>query len=533
MLMIVGSTALLTGDVVEKPLLIDTCSMGPSELIRKWMYNCVSCHDTCRTSFAGEPLDGEKLKISPRRLIQTFTKNNSELKCPRLIEPGENFTHSYVALSHCWGSPDKRPLCTTRANLSQHMTGIPWEGLPQTFRDSISICIELSIQYLWIDSICIVQDDASEWRHESVIMGSIYEQAFFTIAASSAINSIQGLFKVRSTLNLVELPYRNADGTTDRVFAYIEPELEKDLSSAPLSDRAWVMQEYYLSRRTVHFTTNGLIWSCKNGRNPRTRYMTSEFGDSWEKAFEEDWITLVGSYTRRRLTYNSDKLIAMQGMTDRFNQVNRKSYYYGLWIEDLPHDLLWYSDERLIRNVRNGIPSWTWASTTGRISFKSSVFENLQPYHVEIIPVMDSIGSLRIRSVLKRVDNLEGPLQCQAFCFEDLQDMGFTGRLHEDYKNGNILVSPTFLLSSSMDRMDKVGWGVFDEYERPPGSIFCLPLLKQRVWEGFAQSKEQFFLWVLLVRAVTDVDKFERVGWGLLLVPSWLDGVAERNVYLL
>jgi hypothetical protein len=180
------------------------------------------------------------------------------------------------------------------------------------------------------------------------------------------------------------------------------------------------MQEYFLSRRTVHFTRHGLIWSCKNGRSPRTGYMTSEFGDSWEKVFEDDWTTLVGSYTRRRLTYNSDKLIATQGLADRFKQRNGQSYYYGLWLEDLPRDLLWYSDERLIRDVGNGIPSWTWASTTGTILFKSSVIENSEPFHVEILPVMDSTGSLRMRSVLKLVDDLEGPLQCQAFCFEDL-----------------------------------------------------------------------------------------------------------------
>jgi hypothetical protein len=504
--------------------------MRPSELIQEWMNNCVQSHDTCRTSFAGELLDERRLTVLPRRLIQTFMSKDGLIQTsPRLIQPDQNFAGSYVTLSHCWGPPDKRPLCTTRANVSQHMVEIPWQCLPQTFQDSISICVDLSIQYLWIDSLCIVQDDEMEWRQESAVMGSIYEQALFTIAASSAINSSQGLFQVRSTLELVEIPYYNADGSAGRVFAYIEPELEKGLSSAPLSDRAWVMQEYFLSRRTVHFTRHGLIWSCKNGRSPRTGYMTSEFGDSWEKVFEDDWTTLVGSYTRRRLTYNSDKLIATQGLADRFKQRNGQFYYYGLWLEDLPRDLLWYSDERLIRDVGNGIPSWTWASTTGTILFKSSVIENSEPFHVEILPVMDSTGSLRMRSVLKLVDDLEGPLQCQAFCFEDLQVMGFTGRLHDDYKSGGILVSPTFLLLSGMG---KVGWGVFDECERPPGDIFCLPLLKQRVWEGFAQSKEQYFLWILLIRAAADMDHFERVGWGLLLVPRWLDGVCARDVCL-
>jgi hypothetical protein len=505
--------------------------MRPSELVQKWMNDCVSCHDICRTSFAGELLEGRKSIILPRRLIQTFIGKDGLIRqCPRLIEPDKGFVDSYVTLSHCWGPPDKRPLCTMKADLSQHMEEIQWGSLPQTFQDSISLCMKLSIQYLWIDSLCIVQDDANEWRQESALMGSIYEQALFTIAASYAINSSQGLFQVRSKLDLVEIPYWNSDSSLGSAFAYIEPELEKDLSAAPLSDRAWVMQEYFLSRRTVHFTKHGLIWSCKNSERPRTRYMTSEFGDSWETIFEGNWTTLVGSYTRRQLTYNSDKLIAIQGLADRFRQKSGQSYYYGLWIGDLPHDLLWYSDERLTRNVENGIPSWTWASTTGPILFKSSVLENAEPFHIKISNVIGSTGSLRMRTVLREVDILEGPLQCQAFCFEDLQSMGFTGRLHDDYESGGIFVSPTFLLFSGKN---KVGWGVFDEYENPPGPIFCLPLLKQRVWEGFAQSKEQFFLWVLLLWAAADMDKFERVGWGLVLVSSWFDGLCVREIFLI
>jgi hypothetical protein len=117
------------------------------------------------------------------------------------------------------------------------------------------------------------------------------------------------------------------------------------------------MQEYFLSLRTVNFTKHGLIWPCKNKESCGGRYMKSEFGDSWQTTFEDNWTTLVGSYSRRQLTNNSDKLIAIQGLADRFKQNCGQSYYYGLWIEDLLHDLLWYSDERLTRDVGNDIPS--------------------------------------------------------------------------------------------------------------------------------------------------------------------------------
>ncbi|OCK83770.1 HET-domain-containing protein, partial [Lepidopterella palustris CBS 459.81] len=229
----------------------------------------------------------------------------------------------YVTLSHCWGPPTKRPLRTTTSNISQHLQEIPWHALPPTFQDAITLCAEVGIQYLWIDSLCIVQDDVADWAEESVKMGRIYEEAHFTIAASSASDSSQA----------------------HSVFAYIEPELEKDLSGAPLNDRAWVMQEYYLSRRTVHFTQNGLIWTCKDQMVPTRRYITSEFGDFWVKAFEHDWSALVSSYSKRQMTYKSDKLVALQGLEELFRERDNKTYCYGLWLEDLPQDLLWYSND--------------------------------------------------------------------------------------------------------------------------------------------------------------------------------------------
>src|SRR5215469_6328576 len=234
-------------------------------------------------SFIGECLDHRPPAILPRRLIQTFTKSMQGLIVahPRLVETEHNFSDHYVALSHCWGPPSSRPICTTTANLSKHMVEIVPQSLPRTFGDSVTLCVELGIQYLWIDSLCIIQDDEREWEQESAVMGSIYENALFTIAASSAPDSSHGLFGVKSTIDLVEIPYFNVDDIEDRVFAYIEPDMDKVLSSAPLADRAWVMQEALLSRRIVHFTTHGLIWSCKNAPRPTVRYMTSEFGSDW------------------------------------------------------------------------------------------------------------------------------------------------------------------------------------------------------------------------------------------------------------
>jgi hypothetical protein len=390
-------------------MLVDD-TMKPRELVQEWLSTCVSHHGLCQNGFTGEVVTKDPGdSIRPGRLIKTFEKGGRVTQpSPKLINywiPAD----SYVALSHCWGSLDKRPLCTTRANLDQHLLQIPWQDLPQTFQDSILLCIELSIEYLWIDSLCIVQDDEDDWRGQSQIMEQIYERALFTIAASSATDSTKGLFKVRNRLDLVKMPYHNQKiGETDRVFGYIEPDLERYLSSSPLSQRAWVMQEYFLSRRAVHFTTHGLIWLCKNGKRLRMRHMMSEFGSSWEKVFEDDWRALVQSYTRRELAYKSDKLVAIQGLSGQFERRrNKRSYGYwqGLWLQDLPYDLLWYSEVRLARDVGNGIPSWSWASTTGPIAFKASVFEDPEVFHIEIA-WGPANPNLHMKALVRRIDDL-------------------------------------------------------------------------------------------------------------------------------
>ena len=192
-----GSPAILAGDVVEKPMLVDG-TRRPSELIQDWLNTCISHHGPCRNDFSGKPVFEIEptgiYPVQPRRLIKVFEENYGATQpSPRLVErwPPRHADY-YVALSHCSGPPDKRPLCTTRATLAQHLLQIPWHHLPQTFRDSISLCMELSIQYLWIDSLCIVQDDEDEWAPAADSMANIYGLSAVTIAVTLAADCSSG-----------------------------------------------------------------------------------------------------------------------------------------------------------------------------------------------------------------------------------------------------------------------------------------------------------------------------------------------------
>jgi hypothetical protein len=105
----------------------------------------------------------------------------------RLRETDGNTVDRYITLSHCWGS--QQPLTTTAATLNTRNMNISWESLPAVFQDAITVTRRLHIHFLWIDSLCILQDVKEDWVKESAKMGSIYEHSYPTIAAASSINS--------------------------------------------------------------------------------------------------------------------------------------------------------------------------------------------------------------------------------------------------------------------------------------------------------------------------------------------------------
>ncbi|EGZ72613.1 HET-domain-containing protein, partial [Neurospora tetrasperma FGSC 2509] len=167
--------------------------------MRSWLWQCVDDHPKCRTALSGEifgfgsqnsSLDVSKL---PFRVLDVGSPGSLLVK---LVETTTETPRApYVALSHCWGPPDKQPLKTTLHTIGDHMhPGIPLDRLPQTFADAVWVTRELGIRYLWIDSLCIIQDSPADWETESQKMGSIYEGATLTLGAAYARNSSEGLF---------------------------------------------------------------------------------------------------------------------------------------------------------------------------------------------------------------------------------------------------------------------------------------------------------------------------------------------------
>jgi hypothetical protein len=114
--------------------------------IRAWTLNCEKSHPMCKREISDIPA---------KRVLDLKLASNGLL---RLMEP-KNIKKPYIALSHCWGDPSQRPPMTTHANLLDHESGILLSDLPKSFSDTVKVCIAMKIQYLWIDCLCIVQDD--------------------------------------------------------------------------------------------------------------------------------------------------------------------------------------------------------------------------------------------------------------------------------------------------------------------------------------------------------------------------------------
>lgn len=227
----------------------------------------------------------------------------------------------YITLSHCWGESHR--VTTTKATFQSHKSGIPLASLPATFRDAVEIARYLKIPFLWIDSLCIVQDDVRDWEVEASRMGDVYANAYLTIAASSSSDDSAGCFptftartqrqhaspdstslgrpclansapmigltmvnnRYESTyLAIQRWAYVDCDtGGGERSRIYVSEEwmpsstkrhpkyysigrfgaLFDPLASEALNQRGWCLQERLLSPRTIHYATEEMIWECQ------------------------------------------------------------------------------------------------------------------------------------------------------------------------------------------------------------------------------------------------------------------------------
>ncbi|KAI4191120.1 MAG: hypothetical protein L6R41_000341 [Letrouitia leprolyta] len=169
------------------------CSDTTIAQITDWMSQCITSHEKClEVQTVAATRD-----VLPKRLFDISTAARSGRL--RLVSTAALAQHTlYVTLSHCWGG--KCGTVLSMDNMRDFEEGVEVSMLPKTFQDAIMVTTKLSVQYLWIDALCIVQDslDDTEWRHEASIMGDIYANSYVTLAATTSENSNGGLLHRRN-----------------------------------------------------------------------------------------------------------------------------------------------------------------------------------------------------------------------------------------------------------------------------------------------------------------------------------------------
>jgi Heterokaryon incompatibility protein (HET) len=219
-------------------------------LLREWLRDCNENHSDHGSSSA---IDNEL----PTRVLDVGDAQNPNRL---LLYQTKGRRGKYIALSYCWG--DGKPISTTKETIEAHRKAIKFDDLPKTLQDAIVITRQLGVQFLWIDSLCIIQDDTDDWRYESERMGKVFASAYCTIAATSAKGSNEGFLIPRSVKQSVRLVDKSAGATFSVYACEVGTNFDCDVENGILNTRGWVLQERALSPRTIHFTKTQTYWEC-------------------------------------------------------------------------------------------------------------------------------------------------------------------------------------------------------------------------------------------------------------------------------
>lgn len=356
-----------------------------------WLRECMLEHDSCNEVNVPK-------EWSPNRLIDV----GPSPPFPDIIKlkqtKGWQAPIRYAALSHCWGATQPRKLL--QSNLHEFMNGIFLADLPRSFQEAAYTTRKLGIQYLWIDSLCIIQDSSEDWNMESSLMANIYGGCLLNIAAAASNDCTGGLFQNRPSSYLgpclISMESQN-DALVSRYQLWDENVWHAEFETAKLNTRAWVMQERMLSPRTLAFAKAQLFWECRCNRaseefpseypielfEKRQRYFEqpnlhnrlklhdlnhhadSRLGDNHIPRVSLAWHNLVMLYSRKDMTFEEDKLVAISGLAVLFSQKMGIDYFAGLWKFTLLSDLLWEVNvDKYVRDrpLTYRAPSWSWAS---------------------------------------------------------------------------------------------------------------------------------------------------------------------------
>ena len=326
----------------------------------------------------------------------------------------------YVALSYIWGNIPK-PFTTSIENVRklQAPRGIEsvFSSLSRTIQDAIDLVRELGERYLWVDSICIVQDSRRSWQSNANSMDTVYSNAYFTICAADGENPNAGLrgmdSKQRQFSQHMEL---YAPGL--RLMAsYLA---KTYIQNSTWSTRAWTFQERLLSRRCVFFADSRVFFQCRSAAMREDIIAEEALGWSIEHALDpietldnldtralQIYMRSIQLYTSRKLTKQNDVLNAFTGIGNLISSSlgSNTSLVWGLPTTHFDFALLWEPRDAPKHRDLKEFPSWSWCGWNDQIiEYKSSITEGpltdihgwLMQHTWIVWHIRDSHGNLKL-----------------------------------------------------------------------------------------------------------------------------------------
>jgi hypothetical protein len=239
------------------------------------------------------------------------------------------------------------------------------------------ITLELGLRYVWIDSLCILQDDPDDLSREIANMTNIFRGAFVTISAARSASVHHGFLadQLNPQRTRIALPFRST--STKHGSIYLEQgHRAYDPEEDPINLRAWTLQEHILPHRMIIFGSRQMWWTCEGSIGFDNKWSAKRIDEvpavqhkiSPDRYSVDYWRSIVRDYTRRFLTVPNDKLPAISGVADLYSQFFNSRYLAGLWESSLLEELMWCSVRADIsRPVARRAPSWSWASVDGEV----------------------------------------------------------------------------------------------------------------------------------------------------------------------
>ncbi|EXL91810.1 heterokaryon incompatibility protein-domain-containing protein [Fusarium oxysporum II5] len=373
----------------RKPIVADPLSDITAATIRDWKLRCDTSQSQAHT-ICSRPSPG----FFPTRLLKIVEMDtNNQIPHVRLVD-GKSLNGD-----------------TEESNKDSYRTEIPWDKIPRTTQDAILTSQKLGIGFIWVDSLCIIQDSKADDKSIEIgQMTQVYTHAAFTIAARRAPDAHRGFLHERSLPSgTTTVDFCSQDGKTRQCTLTFESAAKEEDQNV-LDTRGWTLQEYIMSRRLLIIGSWTTTWSCRKERagncdgwtldrekgdpfNYNGSWTSSEntvfkgthrldaiafFGTHPDSNYPKpedhlilwEWNSLVQRYTQRNLTRQTDRILAISGLAQIFSPMRGGAYAAGLWAKDFPDTLLWENRSRALylRPSDQG-PSWSWTAINSTVTW--------------------------------------------------------------------------------------------------------------------------------------------------------------------